>query len=357
MHRSQQIYNSQLHMEKTTNKPDDASYQQLAKKSYDFLMKAVNLFEGVKDSVNLIICNLNMGRFFRLSAHINIFQEVQAAKTLQMQKKMYQESFNSYHRALAILENRKGNPELWDMVTWELSTATFNLAKQMQDCGPADSNTEELERDVLDMLMKALKLCDLETNSLRQVLYCFRAGLIHHRLGSFYHQSLRSAVDDSRKRTTLQICRLNYEKSANLLESLKEFKDYFQVQMERIALQEYLGEEATNSKQKTKIYQTALSHFMETSNMLQQLADAKAVMDIEELQTLVELFEKRLQHVLKTLTKITMSSKKADQKAEIYKKMFACTLRSAGKMELPYLVKHVIEVLEKIKKFDTSFAQ
>lgn len=349
MHKSQQIYNASAAQGVTS---ETTSYQQVAKRSYDFLMKAVTLFEGVKDSMNLIICNLNLGRFFRLSAHINIFHEIQAEKSLPMQKKMYQESFNSYHRALAILENRKANPELWDMVNWELSTATFNLAKQMQDCSTADGNTEELEREVLEMLMKALKLCDLETNSSRQVLYCFRAGLIHHRLGSFYHQSLRTMVDDTKKRNILQLCRLNYEKSANLLESLKEFKDFFQVQIERIALQEHLAEESATVPQKIKNYQLALQHFYEASPMLKLLLEAKTVMDLEEIHSLIELLEKRLQHTLKSLTKLAISGKKLDPKAEAFKKMFACTLRSAGKMELPQHVNHLITTLKKVQQCD-----
>jgi hypothetical protein len=352
MHKSQQLYNLQMSQEHPQPKSEEATYQQVAKKSYDYLMKAVTLFENVKDSVNLIICNLNLGRFFRLSAHINIFHEIQTAKTLQMQKKMYQESFNSYHRALAILENRKSNPELWDMVTWELSTATFNLAKQMQDFSTTDGSTDELERDVLEMLMKALKLCDLETSSARQVLYCFRAGLIHHRLASFYHQTLRIAADDAKKRTTLQLCRLNYEKSSHLLESLKEFKDFFQVQMERIALQELLAEESSAVQQKVKNYQIALNHFYETSKILGHLQHANAVMDIEEITSLLELFEKRLQHVLKTLTKLAISGKKVEPKADVYKKMFACTLRGAEKLEIKELVNHLLSVLEKVQKCD-----
>lgn len=356
MHKSQEHFNSQQASETSDIKSASHSYQQTAKKSYDFLMKAVALFEGVQDSINLIICNLNLGRFFRLSAHINIFQDSPAVQSLQMQKKMYQESFNSYHKALAILENRKTNPELWDMVTWELSTSTFNLAKQMQDYGNAsDGNTEELEREVLAMLMKALKLCDLETNGSRQVLYCFRAGLIHHRLGSFYHQTLRSISDEGKKRTMmLQLCRLNYEKSSNLLESLKEFKDFFQVQLEKIALQEFLAEESTNNSQKIKNYQLALQNFHESSNMLKHLTKAKSVLEPELILNLMELFEKRLQHILKNLTKLALSGKKTEPKSETFKKMFACTLRGAQKLELKSLVNHLITVLENIQKCDAT---
>jgi hypothetical protein len=352
MHKSQQLYNS-LAAQESSDPGQESDCQQVAKKSYEYLMKAVTLFENVNDSVNLIICNLNLGRFFRLSAHINIFHDVLTPKTLQKQKKMYQESFNSYHRALAILETRKSNPELWDMVTWELSTATFNLAKQMQDFSSTDDNSDDLERDVLEMLMKALKLCDLETPGARQVLYCFRAGLIYHRLGSFYHQLLRTSVDDAKKRTTLQLCRLNYEKSSNLLESLKEFKDFFEVQMERIALQELLAEESSTAQQKVKNYQLALPHFFESSKMLEQLNKAQTIMDAEEILFLLELFEKRLQHILKTLTKLSISSKKADTKSELYKKMFACTLRSSQKLEINELVNHLLSVLEKVQKCDS----
>lgn len=355
MQRAQNIYNALVTVKDSDARKEDSSYQQIAKKSYDYLMKAVALFEGVDDSINLIICNLNLGRFFRLSAHINIFQDLQASNSLQMQKNMYQQSFNSYNKALAILETRKANPDLWDMVNWELSTSTFNLAKQIQDNAPAEAIPEEIERDALEMLMKALKLCDLETmNNSRQVLYCFRAGLIHHRLGSFYHQSLRNISEEAKKKNILQLGRMNYEKSSSLLESLKEFKCFFQVQMERIALQEYLAEESSNVSQKMKNYQLALNHFWESVKMLKLLQEAKSVLDIEELEKLLNLFEKRLQHILKTLTKLAMSGKKADPKAEVYKKMFACTLRNNQSLEIRELVKHLILVLENVRKLDLA---
>lgn len=353
MHKSERLLTENSN--KSGNESSDDSsedHKETAKKAHMFLSKAITLFEGVKDSVNIIICSLNLGRFFRLLAHINLFDyDGSTTASLHVQKKMYQESFNSYNRALAIIENRKSNPEFWDMVSWEFSTAVFNLAKQMQDNTPAGGNTEEVEREVLEVLMKSLKLCDLETNSSRNILYCFRAGLIHRRLASLYHQQLRRISDDSKKRTTLQICRINYEKSISLLESLKEFKEYFQVQMERIALQEFLAEESQNNTTKIKNYQTALDLFLDCSKMLRQLSHAKTVIDQDETLSLLELFEKRLQHVLKVLTKLSISSKKNDNsKSETYKKMFAFTLRTAEKLEFLKLINHLLVVLGNIQK-------
>lgn len=50
----------------------------------------------------------------------------------------YNEAFSYYEKAKDVLVSRKSNAELWDLVNWELSTATFTLAKQMQDFSSAD---------------------------------------------------------------------------------------------------------------------------------------------------------------------------------------------------------------------------
>lgn len=52
----------------------------------------------------------------------------------------YNEAFGYYEKAKDILGSRKSNAELWDLVNWEFSTATFTLAKQLQDY----SSTEEV---------------------------------------------------------------------------------------------------------------------------------------------------------------------------------------------------------------------
>jgi len=367
MHKAQRLYSSYIETKKANTDSDiknedaidtkEMSYREVAKKSYDYLMKAVTLFEGVKDNINLIVCHLNLGRFFRLSAHINMFYESTSLKSFQMQKKMYYQAFDSYNQALSILRHRKENPDLWDHVSWELSTATFNLAKEMQDNSSYDGNAEDLEREVLDILTKALKYCDVETNSLRQVLYMFRAGLIHERLASFYHQSLRMITDETKRKNLLQLCRLHYEKAANLLASLNEFKDFIKVQVERIALSEFLAEESVSNQTKIKNLQSALTYFIDTLKMLKAMSSVKLVIDSDEVLTLLELFEKRLQFVLKSLTKLTMTGKKVDQKAETYKKMFGLTLRSNKKLDLMDLNNHLIKVLENINSLNQQIGK
>lgn len=62
---------------------------------------------------------------------------------MQQQKTFYNEAFAYYEKAHDVLGSRKSNPELWDLVNWEMSTATFTLAKQMQDFSTADEVCEK----------------------------------------------------------------------------------------------------------------------------------------------------------------------------------------------------------------------
>jgi hypothetical protein len=99
-----------------------------------------------------------------------------------------------------------------------------------------------MEREVVDILQKALKHCDVDTPGPRQPVYQFRAAIIQHRLASLYHRVYRefkSDVDNSKKKMSLQLCKLYYDKATKLLLSLEQSTEYLTVQMERIALAEY----------------------------------------------------------------------------------------------------------------------
>lgn len=101
---------------------------------------------------------------------------------------------------------------------------------------------EELEREVVDTLQKALKHCDVDTPGPRQPVYQFRAATIQHRLASFYHHVYRefeSDADNTKKRNSLQLSKLYYDKAAKLLLSLEQSTEYLTVQMERVALTEH----------------------------------------------------------------------------------------------------------------------
>uniref|UniRef100_A0A182P9L4 Erythroid differentiation-related factor 1 n=1 Tax=Anopheles epiroticus TaxID=199890 RepID=A0A182P9L4_9DIPT len=355
------MYWAQEEYQKFVEGPEDGArdsteplYQLLTKKSYDSLQKGVALFEAVNDTTNLALILCNMGRFMRFRAHIHLIGE--KPNNVISMKKFYNEAFEYYHRALGILGTRKDHPDMWSLVTWELSTATFNLAKQLQDHnviavdGQGGQSQEEVEQEVVEMLQRALKLCDQDNSGPKQVLYSFRAGLIHHRIASYYHMSYRSTALEHRRKTCLRLTKLHYEKAANIFESLSEPQEFLQIQMERIALQEYQCEQAPASALATKTSHLvgAFSLCKQAYALIEHLASVKPhgadeppigtsdtgtndcnIGGYEELQKLLELFEKRLQVILRTLTKLSLQAT-GDQKdltASHYKALFAVALQ------------------------------
>lgn len=101
-------------------------YLNLSSRSYDCLIRGIACFEEINDEANLAILLCNMGRFWRFRAHLDDSKE-----NFNFKKKCYDSAFTHYQRALAILESKKRNCNLWEVVTWELSTGKFTLGKHM----------------------------------------------------------------------------------------------------------------------------------------------------------------------------------------------------------------------------------
>ncbi|XP_013110135.2 erythroid differentiation-related factor 1 [Stomoxys calcitrans] len=339
------------HKDDKTSK-EDPLFLKLAMKSYDCLIRGIKAFGLVQDNVNMAFLYCNMGRFMRFRAHLVINNE--NLDVIQQQKRFYNEAFSYYEKAQDVLGSRKSNAELWDLVNWELSTATFTLAKQLQDCSRADEACRiDLEKEVLDLLQKSLKLCDVEHPGSRQIVYTYRSGLIHQRIASFHHSQLRNNFSDSTTlpKTTLQLCKYHYEKAASILDGLREAADYLVVQLERISLQEFLAENSLHNSQKIKhlqqvldtclnskpLFEYALSNWNSSADNGQQpaatasnAAAATAAAGTSngdaEFQKHILLFESRLQNALKTLIKLWLTAKDPKQKADLYKKMYMETL-------------------------------
>lgn len=51
-------------------------------------------------------------------------------------------------KGLAVLGNRRLNPQLWDMVCWDLSTTIYNMAIQSQDDPSVYSVSVELTNSI-----------------------------------------------------------------------------------------------------------------------------------------------------------------------------------------------------------------
>lgn len=103
--------------------------------------------------------------------------------------------------------------------------------------------TDEIEQEVIELLFGSLKLCDTETSTPRQILYVIRTGLIFRRLGNIYFASYQSEiVNDVRRKKLLHLCRLYFEKATETFQSIDAPIEYLSVQIDRLALQDFLIE-------------------------------------------------------------------------------------------------------------------
>ena len=117
-------------------------------------------------------------------------------------------------------------------------------AKNSQENGLSLFQSEELEQEIIELLLNALKLCDTETPGPRQILYVVRSGLIHRRLGQIYFNAMKTdgSLNDTRKKKLLQLSRLYYEKAAKTFEAIDAHSEFLNVLSDRLLLQDYLCE-------------------------------------------------------------------------------------------------------------------
>lgn len=99
------------------------------KKGGPYLKRGLEVFEKVKDDDNIALLYTNMGHLHRLLAHANT--PVERGELTSQEKLHYNKAFLNYKKALQVLGDRKHSPNIWDAVTWELSTALFTMGTIM----------------------------------------------------------------------------------------------------------------------------------------------------------------------------------------------------------------------------------
>lgn len=104
---------------------------ELIQKSLHNFQIGIETFQSINDTPNLALLWSNRGRLLRLCAYISSCQ--QDALKSGNQKIFFQKAIHSYQMGRQILGNRSANPEIWDAITWELSTASFTMATLLQD--------------------------------------------------------------------------------------------------------------------------------------------------------------------------------------------------------------------------------
>uniref|UniRef100_A0A1B0D9L3 Uncharacterized protein n=1 Tax=Phlebotomus papatasi TaxID=29031 RepID=A0A1B0D9L3_PHLPP len=300
------------------------SYLQLMARAHTYLTRSIGKFEEVDDCVNLALIYCNMGRYNRQMADmLSLPLQSDAKKIEVVYQKYYNEAFSCYNRALGMLKERKSNPQIWDILYWELSTATFILAQQMQD-----SWDEKCERyqEIMDLLHRSLKLCQTHSDVDRAKGYAYRTGQINTRFGMVCGNMVRyqsAECDEKKRKNMVQLCRFYYDKAVSIFREGDHLSECIEVLTDLL--------EFTNSQidfgGRVKIL-----HF--TMNVMKQI---KEILEIysgpeENLKSL----EIQCQNVFKNLVKVTISATNRSGREKegsvellnVLKKMYSASLKS-----------------------------
>ncbi|XP_076260625.1 erythroid differentiation-related factor 1 isoform X2 [Rhynchophorus ferrugineus] len=333
-------------------------------KSEPYLIKGLQIFEKKNCATNVALLNSNMGHLHRLLAHANTPEE--RNELTPQERKHYNKAFQSYKRALRALGDRTFCPSIWNVVTWELSTALFTVSCILYDNPPSDVSKSEAQKQVLEALQTALDHCDLDESNPKLPLYQYRAGTILFRMGSLWHGQAWDAPPDSR-RQAVQLAQIHYEKAVKLFLHSGEAFQFLTSQMQRVALIEFLIEGTGSAAVKLKHLQTCLDLFIDIDEMLNLLVEKKVeipeetdilVADVgksfKSLYSLLKLIKTRLQYVLKLLVKVCMSkpspNKESPKLADIYKNCYKATFELSDELECDDLLKKLHKTLFTIKR-------
>lgn len=326
--------------------------QEALNKSLEHLKIGLEAFEDVQDKANMALLNSNMGRLMRTYAHSsNIHESTKALSSKE--RNYYEKAISCYQRALRCLgSNTNQFAEVRETVMWELSSTFYTLATLLQDYAPLSLSARpqiEVEREVSDLMNKALRYCESGITGANQHVRQYRVASIHHRLGSLYHNSCRCLVgDETRRRQQRNLAEKHYLKSATSFALLENAAEFLRVQLERVALMELQYSSLTSYAAKVK----CLHGILELLFAVQSLEmDTDTQLD-EELTKLLNLFKQRLQFTLHQLIKIHSGkdAPKRNDQLEIYKQMYSksltLTINTGLSLDQTRQLKEVIRSIE-----------
>ncbi|KAG8224567.1 hypothetical protein J437_LFUL002171 [Ladona fulva] len=279
------------------------TFKELAYLSSDHFEAGIKAFSFIKDKPNMALLNSNYGRLLQLQAHRAGLGSgtlgVKKTNFTKQERMFYNKAIEAYQKAMNILETREEHPGIWDAVANRISSALFNYANHLSDSFGKHSGkvSDDLE-EVIEAFKRALNACNVENDDIKSPFYNYRAALIHHRLAGLYYDKFRSLTSGSegqddhfkhyRKKgggrdnigrargnisqRALQTTHQHYEKAAQLLIDLERPTEYLRVIIERVSLEEYIGDKADHKIQLSRVCD-AIRHILGCKMILELLVE------------------------------------------------------------------------------------
>jgi len=294
-----------------------AGAQDLFNYSSKYLKEGIAKFESISDLANQALLLSNSGRLSRLAGHAAGLQSAGEGGGVEFggeEASHYKSAVEYYHQALAVLGSKKTSYQIWDSVSWELSSTLFTVGTLLQDHAPLSTQSrDEVEKAVTEYMSQALKYCDTETVSPKQCMYQTRAAVIHHRLASLYHHTYRCYTQEdttnTRKRKLKQLSELHYVKASQFFLVVDRPAEFIRTVLERAGLTEAQLSGVKGEGAKYKLLLQVLDIVLETRIVFLKMVNREEdeVVDKEELEEenkMLETVVQRFQFILLSLMKL-----------------------------------------------------
>lgn len=241
-----------------------------------------------------------------------------------------------YQKALSLLESKKRNPMLWDVITWELSTASYTIAKLYFEAKAEEKETRE---KIIAYLQTALKNCDLDVHGAKYEDFFQRTGDVHFMLGYSHEALLAMPVDGEKKRKSLiYLTFFHFDKSLGIYAASGRFYEFVNVAIfEMEFLLGLINETSTlNVKLKYLSNVADLIHqfvrVLEWQRRLAKEEGAEPVIEDTRMAPVLLKLEEKIKNLFMAMIKCVNSStiKSKEAKLTPLKKMFSYLLRTSS---------------------------
>ncbi|XP_050399399.1 erythroid differentiation-related factor 1 [Patella vulgata] len=320
-------------------------------KSENCFNRGKEVFHAINDKANVTLLLSNTGKLMRLCAQtytqLTISSDQPEFTTIE--REYYTKAIDCYQMALAILKNGKQYCDIWESVLWELSTTYYNMAMLLQDYAPLSTYCkEEIEKDVIDLMNKSLKYCNMDCSPKCLPMCQYRSATINHRLASLHHHTLRDTISDQKKRYVKQLSDNHYSKAINLFCQLDCPVEMLRSLLEKAALLEFCqsAQSTCTNKGKIKNYCAVLMTLTDCEEIIDSLqTQAENTSNNHDKDSLIDILKSRLQylllHIIKTYTSLTKG--KHETVIKEVKTIYARSLQiSQDESQLLVLLKSVL---------------
>ena len=158
------------------------------------------------------------------------YYSLDTSKNLLLTLKFLKRASLAYKDALNSLKSRHNNPQVWDLIQWDLSTVTVDYAMALINKPNVSTQL------VIDAFREAIDCCDLTTGRPKYIYYQYRIAMTYHKLAKIMFDDLQSKPSNNTKVSALFPITRYLDKSYEAFFTLKDLNQCCEISLAKIEM-------------------------------------------------------------------------------------------------------------------------